>query len=127
MHTLVHTHTPFVRVAGEHQIRELQRLIDETFQQFALDDSEDDDFGDCDTSLGGGVDSTHSFVQPGLSSLSIGNLRDDISGSSDVIAPLTSSSSFALGCGTGLTGSASLAGATGLTAPSSRPSRHSFA
>ena len=30
------------REAAERQIRELQRIIDDTFQQFALDDSEDD-------------------------------------------------------------------------------------
>lgn len=27
-------------------MRDLQRLIDETFQQFALDDSEDDSYGE---------------------------------------------------------------------------------
>ena len=110
------------RVAGEHQIRELQRLIDETFQQFALDDSEDD-FEDCDNSLGGGTDSTHNLVLPSLSSSSVGNLRD--TSSDDIIGPLTTSSSLAMGRGTGLTSSASLSG-PGLSAPS-RPSRHSFA
>ena len=41
-----HTHTH--RVAAEDQVHGLQSLIDETFQQFALDDSEDDffDFSD---------------------------------------------------------------------------------
>ena len=111
-------------MAGEHQIRELQRLIDETFQQFALDDSEDD-FEDGDSSLGGGADSTHNLILPSLTSSSVGNLRDEISDSNDVIAPLTSSSSLAVGRGPGLTSSASLAGA-GLSAPS-RPTRHSFA
>ena len=112
------------RVAGEHQIHELRQLIDDTFQQFALDDSEDDfDLEDCNNSLGGGADSTHNLVLPSLSSSSVGNLRD-IS-DSDVIAPLTSSSSLAVGRGPGLTSSSSLAG-PGLTAPS-RPSRHSFA
>ena len=32
----------FTRLAAEEQIRDLQGLIDETFKQFALDDSEDD-------------------------------------------------------------------------------------
>ena len=32
----------FPRLAAEAQIRDLQGLIDETFKQFALDDSEDD-------------------------------------------------------------------------------------
>ena len=40
----MYTHTN--RVAAEQQIRDLQSLIDETFQQFALDDSEEDDFDD---------------------------------------------------------------------------------
>ena len=120
--SLSHTHTH--RVAGEHQIRELRQLIDDTFQQFALDDSEDDfDLEDCNNSLGGGADSTHNLVLPSLSSSSVGNLRDILD--SDVIAPLTSSSSLAMGRGPGLTSSSSLAG-PGLTAPS-RPSRHSFA
>ena len=99
-------------------------MIDDTFQQFALDDSEDDfDVEDCSTSLGGGADSTHSVVLPSLSTSSVGNLRD-IS-DSDVIAPLTISPSLAVGRGPGLTNSSSLVGG-GLTAPS-RPSRHSFA
>ena len=106
-HTHTHMHTCTHRVAGEHQIRELQRLIDETFQQFALDDSEDD-FEDCDNSLGGGADSTHNLVLPSLSSSSVGNLRDV--DSDDVIPPLTSSSSLAMGRGTGLMSSASLSG-----------------
>ena len=111
-------------MAGEHQIRELRQMIDDTFQQFALDDSEDDfEVEDCSTSLGGGADSTHSVVLPSLSTSSVGNLRD-IS-DSDVIAPLTISPSLAVGRGPGLTNSSSLVGA-GLTAPS-RPSRHSFA
>ena len=127
-HTHTHTHLSLSlsdRVAGEHQIRELRQLIDDTFQQFALDDSEDDfDVEDCSNSLGGGADSTHNLGLPSLSSSSVGNLRD-IS-DSDVIAPLTSSSSLAVGRGPGLTSSSSLVG-YGLTAPSSRPSRHSFA
>ncbi len=32
----------FFRIAAEQRIRDLQDLIDETFQQFALDDSEDE-------------------------------------------------------------------------------------
>lgn len=32
----------FYRVAAEHRIADLQHLVDETFRQFALDDSEDD-------------------------------------------------------------------------------------
>lgn len=34
------------RIAAEQRITDLQNLVDETFQQFALDDSEDD----CDSS-----------------------------------------------------------------------------
>jgi hypothetical protein len=121
-------------------------MIDDTFQQFALDDSEDDfDIEDYSNSLGGGADSTHSVVLPSLSTSSgvvlpslstssgvvlpslstssVGNLRD-IS-DSDVIGPLTISPGLAVGRGPGLTSSSSLVG-TGLTAPS-RPSRHSFA
>lgn len=34
------------RVAAEERISDLQTLVDQTFQQFALDDSEDDDIND---------------------------------------------------------------------------------
>ncbi len=36
------------RIAAEQRISDLQNLVDETFQQFALDDSEDD-FEDSDS------------------------------------------------------------------------------
>ena len=35
------------RLAAEERAHDLQRLVDETFQQFGLDDSEDDSFGNC--------------------------------------------------------------------------------
>ena len=34
------------RLAAEERINSLQHLVDETFQQFALEDSEDDSFGE---------------------------------------------------------------------------------
>ena len=34
------------RIAAEERINDLQSLVDQTFQQFALDDSEDDDIDD---------------------------------------------------------------------------------
>ncbi len=41
-------------MAAEEQVHDLQELIDETFKQFALDDSEDDSFCDEDSSDAGG-------------------------------------------------------------------------
>ena len=40
-------------MASEERISGLQSLIDQTFQQFALDDSEDDDFEDDSISVSG--------------------------------------------------------------------------
>lgn len=94
----IHKH----RVAGEHQIRELQRLIDETFQQFALDDSEDD-FEDGDSLVMCATDSTSNLsCDPGaLSTLintSVTSLKDDvITDLGDVLAPLTGSACLAVG------------------------------
>ena len=109
------------RVASEQQIRELQRLIDDTFQQFALDDSEDD-FEDGDSmrssSLGGVADSTFSLfshdrdtlTSTGTISMSVTSLKDDVSANlDDVITPLTGSACLAPGHA------------------NSRPARHSFA
>ena len=45
-HTHTHTHTHTHRLAAEEQVKGLQSMVDETFQQFALDDSEDDDLCD---------------------------------------------------------------------------------
>lgn len=40
------------RIAAEQRITDLQSLVDETFQQFALDDSEDDiDFEESDCTI----------------------------------------------------------------------------
>lgn len=52
-----------LRLAAEERIASLQSLLDETFQQFALDDSEDEDFDDdslsgdslLESSLGSGM------------------------------------------------------------------------
>lgn len=113
--SLSHTHTH--RVAGEHQIRELQRLIDDTFQQFALDDSEDD-FEDGDSPVTGVSDSTSNLsCDPGslstLMNTSVTSLKDDvIADLGDVLAPLTGSACLAVGQG---------------QSTKSRPTRHSFA
>lgn len=104
-------------MAGEHQIRELQRLIDDTFQQFALDDSEDD-FEDGDSIIGGMAGSTPNLLfdqvsLPSLISTSVTSLKDDvIVDSNDVIAPLSGSANLAVGHG---------------LSTNSRPARHSFA
>ena len=108
------------RVAGEHQIRELQRLIDDTFQQFALDDSEDDfEDGESSLSLRGVADSTLSLCDHSQGtltsniSMSVTSLKDDVmTDLDDAIAPLTGSACMA----------------SGYTGPThSRPTRHSFA
>ena len=44
------------RLAGEERINDLQSLVDRTFQQFALDDSEDEDGEDDFTSDGSNTD-----------------------------------------------------------------------
>ena len=104
-------------MASEQQIRELQRLIDDTFQQFALDDSEDDfEDGDSSSSLGGVADSTFSLfghdrdTLTSTVSMSVTSLKDDvITDLDDVVTPLTGSARLAPGH------------------TNSRPARHSFA
>lgn len=60
--TICHVYTSIDRLAAEQRISDLQKLVDETFQQFALDDSEDD-FEDGDSPLAG--DSTLSAYDRG--------------------------------------------------------------
>ena len=114
----LYVHTPKHREAGERHIRDLQLLIDDTFQQFALDDSEDD-FEDGDSLVMGVTDSTSNLsCDPGsLSTLtnntSVTSLKDDvITDLGDILAPLNGSACLAVGQG---------------QSAKSRPTRHSFA
>lgn len=103
------------RVAGEQQIRELQCLIDETFQQFALDDSEDDfDIEDGDSTVWGGTDSTSNLLSSVEPAVLPTILKDDGMDIQDTLAPLTSSGSLAASYGSG-------------AGTKVRPTRHSLA